>query len=247
MQAKFVKRLWAKNIVRVALIIILVSIFAFTITSCKGWVRGSGNVISEDRDVSGFSKISISGVGNLFIEQGDEESLTIEAEDNILPLITAKVSGNTLTIKINWGLPTKDLNYYLKVKDLTSLSTSGSVHVSCPSLNTDNLVFNTSGSSNIDIDSLTAESVKIDSSGSGNITLAGTVDSQEIKSAGSFKYFAEDLKSKSCVINSSGSSDLTVNVSDDLNVTASGSVKVTYIGSPSVTEKTSGSASITSK
>lgn len=227
MQAKLVKRLWAKKIIRVALIVVLVSIFAFTIISCKELVRGSGNVISEDRDVSGFSKVSISGSGNLFIEQGDEESLTIEAEDNILPLITTRVSRSTLTIKINRGIPTKDPNYYLKVKDLASISISGSVSVSCPSLNTDSLV--------------------IKSSGSGNITLAGTVDSQDIESSGSFKYYAEELKSSSCVIDASGSGELTVNVIDDLNITASGSVKVTYIGSPSITQKTSGSATITSK
>lgn len=228
MKAKLVKILWAKNIIRIALIVILVSIFALTIVSCKGvQVRGSGNVISEDRDVSGFSKVSISGSGNLFIEQGDEESLTIEAEDNILPLITTRVSRNTLTIKINQGTPTEVPNYYLKVKDLTSISTSGYGIVSCPSLNTDSLV--------------------IKSSGSGNITLAGTVTSQDIESSGSFKYYAEDLKSNSCVIDSSGSGELIINVSDDLNVTASGSVKVTYIGSPSITQKTSGSATITSK
>ncbi|MBA7508656.1 hypothetical protein ES705_00588 [subsurface metagenome] len=228
MQTKLVKSLWAKKIIRVASIVVLISIFTVTIVSCKGaQVRGSGNLISEDRDVSGFSKVSISGSGNLFIEQGDEESLTIEAEDNILPLITTRVSGSTLTIKINRGIPTKSPNYYLKVKDLTSISTSGSVSVSCPSLSTDSLV--------------------IKSSGSGNITLAGTVTSQDIESSGSFKYYAEDLKSNSCVIDSSGSGDLTVNVSDDLNIDVSGSVKVTYIGSPSITQKTSGSATITSK
>ena len=250
MKAKLEKSNWIKNIIRIALIVILVSILAVTIVSCRGIVRGSGNVTSEDRSVSGFNKVSVSGSGNLHIVQGDEESLTIEAEDNILPLITAKVSGNTLKIGFKPGTSistTKSIEFYLKVKDLDSISASGSGNIDCSGLTADNLIIKTSGSRNIDMGNLEVNIIALNSSGSGKITLAGITDSQNIKTSGSIKYFGEGLISKSCVINSSGSGELIVSVSDDLNINASGSIKITYIGSPSITQKTSGSASINSK
>ena len=243
-----------KNIIFLVLITCLISTILAANVSCNiSLVRGSGNVISEDRAVSGFSKVSVSGSGNLFLEQGDErseESLTIEAEDNILPLIITEVSGNTLKIVFKTGTSIstiKSIEFHLKVKELDSISASGSGTINCSGLSTENLSIKTSGSRMVDISNLKATSIDINSSGSGNITLAGTTDSQNIESSGSFKYFAEDLKSSSCVINSSGSCNLLVNVSDDLNIKASGSVKVTYIGTPTITQKTSGSATIKSK
>ncbi|MFC2159957.1 head GIN domain-containing protein [Actinomycetota bacterium] len=251
MKTKLEKNNWTRNFIRIALIVILVSILAVTIISCRGIiVRGSGNVASEDRDVSGFSKVSVSGSGNLRIEQGDEESLTIEAEDNILPLITAKVSGNTLKIGFKPGTSistTKNIEFHLKVKDLDSISGSGSGNIDCSGLAADNLSVKTSGSRNVDMINLEVNSIVLNSSGSGNITMAGITDSQNIKTSGSIKYSGEGLESKSCVINSSGSGELIVKVSDDLDINASGSIKITYIGSPSITQKTSGSASVNSK
>jgi hypothetical protein len=48
-------------------------------------VVGSGNVIREDRSVSGFRAVSVGGVGVLKVSKGDREALAIEAEDNVLP------------------------------------------------------------------------------------------------------------------------------------------------------------------
>ncbi len=250
MKTNLKKNNWTRNIVRITLIIILVSIFVVSIVSCGRVVRGSGNVISENRDVSGFNKVSVSGSGHLHIVQGDEESLTIEAEDNILPLITTKVSGGTLTIGFKSGTSintTKSIEFYLKVKDLNSISGSGSGSIDCSGLISDNLSIRTSGSRNVDMSNLASNSIDINSSGSGNITLAGTTDSQNIKTSGSIKYFGEELESKSCVIDSSGSGELVVNVSDDLDINVSGSIKITYIGSPTISQKTSGSSTINSK
>ena len=140
-----------KNIIFLVLVICLISIFLLSVVSCNiSLVRGSGNVISEDRDVSGFSKISLSGSGSLYIEQGNEESLTIKAEDNLVPLIRTEVSGNTLSIGTKLGTsitPTKSIEFYLKVKDVESISVSGSGSINCSGLETDDLSIKTSGSS----------------------------------------------------------------------------------------------------
>src|SRR3990170_5909134 len=92
--------------IRIVFILALMSMLAIFAVSCKwtvGFVRGSGNVVTEERDVSDFHKIHLSGIGNLIITQGEEESLTIEADDNIMPLISADVSGERLTISFKRG------------------------------------------------------------------------------------------------------------------------------------------------
>ncbi|HEY9468078.1 MAG TPA: DUF2807 domain-containing protein [Propionibacteriaceae bacterium] len=99
-------------------------------------IRGSGQVSSESRQVSGFTKVELSGSGELKIEQTGTESLTISAEDNVLPKISSEVSGRTLILgsKSNAKIiPTKPISYSLTVKDLTGLAVSGSGSVTCQS------------------------------------------------------------------------------------------------------------------
>ena len=240
-----------ENIILLAMVICFISILLVATVSCNiSVVRGSGNVISEDRDVSGFSKISFSGSGTLYIEQGEKESLTIKAEDNLIPLIKTEISGNTLSIGNKLGtsiMPTKSMEFYLKVKDLDSISVSGSGSINCSGLVTDDLSIKTSGSSKVDLSNMETTRININSSGSSSYNLEGTTDSQDIKTSGSVKYFAGKLKSNSCVIDSSGSGQLEVNVSDNLDIKASGSTNITYIGNPTITQKISGSATISSK
>ncbi len=61
-------------------------------------VSGSGNVVTETRQVSGFNRIDLAGSGEVTIQQGDAESLTIEADDNVLPRLTSEVSNSTLKL-----------------------------------------------------------------------------------------------------------------------------------------------------
>jgi len=45
---------------------------------------GSGYIVSEDRNVSGVTAVRLMTSGDLTIEQGNQESPTIEADDNLL-------------------------------------------------------------------------------------------------------------------------------------------------------------------
>ena len=61
-------------------------------------ISGSGNVITQERPVSGFNKIAMSGSGELIITQGSKEGLTVEAEDNIMEYIETEVKDETLEL-----------------------------------------------------------------------------------------------------------------------------------------------------
>src|SRR5262245_33803264 len=82
-------------------------------------IQGSGKRVSEPRNVSGFREVVLKGSGNLNIEVTGTESLTIEADDNLLPYLTSDVSGNRLTLgtKDNTNVsPSKEITYTLTVK-----------------------------------------------------------------------------------------------------------------------------------
>jgi len=239
------KKSQIKKIIKVVFILAIIGTLAIFAASCRwtiGFVRGSGDIETEERDVSDFHKVHLSGVGNLIITQGEEESLTVEADDNIIPLINTDVFGERLTIGFKRGynfIPSAKIKFYLTVVDLDEISLSGAGDIDCDDFNTDRLEFDISGVGDIDFN-INAERVETTSSGAGDITLSGKVDSQEIDIGGVGKYDAEELESRECSISLSGAGSATVNVSEELDVSISGVGNVNYAGSPHVEQDISG-------
>ena len=82
--------------------------------------RGSGQLATSQREVTGFTKVELTGQGDVIIEQTGSDSLTISAEDNLLPLLTSDISGDTLVLgtKPNTSIvTTKPITYSVTVKD----------------------------------------------------------------------------------------------------------------------------------
>jgi hypothetical protein len=212
-------------------------------------VKGSGVVVSEERQVSDFSKVSLSGIGKLYLEVGDEEALVIEAEDNFLDYIETEVRGQTLEIKQQERVtlqPTESIIFYLTVKELDDISISGLGNVEAPDLRTSSLRLDISGGGDINIDSLEADALIITISGLGNLDIAGgEIEDQRINISGGGNYTAEDLSSVDAEVNISGLGNAIVKVQESLRVTISGGGSVKYIGSPEVSSDISGLGTIT--
>lgn len=233
------------KILKIVLLTAVVGVLAVTAISCRwtiGVVRGSGNLETEERKISGFDEIQFTGTGNLIIEQGDEESLTIEADDNIIGLIETKVRGDVLHIGYKRGvniIPTGTIKFYLTVEDLDRIDLSGVGDIDCDGFETDDLEFNISGSGDIKFN-IEAKNIEIDVSGLGDISLSGKVGSHKIQINGSGNYDAEELESKNCEIDISGLGSATVNVSDSLGIEINGAGNVYYKGSPDISQDISG-------
>jgi len=229
----------------------LLGIILITFSSCAlmpRWSIGSGKVVTETRDVKYFDRVTLKGSGNLIIEQGDEESLTIEAENNIIPMITTEVQRTNLVIDYEWRflsirIPTKPINFYLKVKDIKAITLSGSGTIKSDSLKGEQIDINISGSGKADLN-VNVKEINTRISGSGSVKVAGEAEKQEIVISGSGSYPASGLASKECRIVISGSGSCIVRVSDDLDVHISGSGNVSYIGNPMINQDISGSGKV---
>ncbi len=225
-----------------------------TITFGGTGLTGSGKVITETRNVSGFHAVDLAGFGELSITQGDSEALTVEGEDNILPKITTEVKNGTLTIGVDQsagplGLnPTRTVRYTLTVKDLDRLDLTGSGNIHSSSLKSTQMTITMSGSGNITLDKLEATDLSVTLSGSGNVDTSGTVTSQTVRLSGSGSYRAGNLKSGKTDVTITGSGSATVWATDSLQASISGSGSVDYYGSPqSIDKSVSGSGSIHSR
>jgi len=236
-------------------IIVMIMIGMVVILSaCNGipfnlnMVRGSGVVATDTRTVSGFSGIVLNGSGDATITQGDTESLKIEADDNILPLLTSEVTGGKLVLgtKPNTSFSTSvPIRYTITVKDLTSLELNGSGNAAIGNLTTSNHAITLRGSGNVSLASLQAGQLTVDDNGSGNISInGGKVDGQTIRIFGSGDVTAPNLESQNASVSIAGSGSTEVWAKGSLTVSIGGSGNVSYYGSPSVTKSIAGSGSV---
>ncbi len=227
-------------------------LIAFLLTSCGfNTIRGSGNVISEARNVSDFDRVVLGGSGQLVITQSGDEALTVDAEDNIMQYVTTEVRNGTLFLGIDSPSgtsiqTTQSIHYILDVDDLIGLKVSGSGSATSQSLETSRLELVVSGSGDVGIDSLTAETADINLSGSGEVELMGQVEEQVVDINGSADYNAEALGSDIASITIGGSGAATVWISDTLDASVAGSGSVNYYGNPVTDVSTSGSGRVTS-
>jgi predicted small secreted protein len=230
------------------LFIAVLVITTLVLTACNA-VRGSGNVETEARTVSDFSGIDLSGSGEVIVTQAEAESLTIEAEDNLIPLIETEVRNGILVIgfKENTAvLPTKPIRFLVSMPTIDNLAVSGSGEIVAESVTSDNLELDVNGSGDIGIDQLTAESLTADISGSGDLTLAGAVAEQRIDISGSGKYAADALESDTADVAIGGSGKATIWANKILDAEIGGSGEVNYYGSPTVNSDISGSGDVNS-
>jgi predicted small secreted protein len=229
-------------------VFVLLALLTLSLSACS-YVRGSGNVVSQERQVEDFERVTLSGVGTLYISQGDENSLTIEAEDNILALIESEVRGDTLEIGLtDWRFaihPTMPIRYYLTLTDLTGLELSGAGRIDVDEIETSSLDVTTSGAGDIDIDSLEAESVNIVLSGAGSCEIQdGEVIHQYVTISGAGGYRALDLQSQNADIRVSGIGGARLWVQESLDVVISGAGSVEYFGRPSLSQTISGAGRV---
>ena len=199
------------------------------LTACTGTgagTQGSGVASGEAREVPAFDRLTADGSFAVEVEVGPARSVRVQADDNIVPLITPEVEGSVLHV-----------------------SSRGSFHTSGPikvTVTTPSLVgVDHSGSGSVRVQGITADSFTAALRGSGAIDLAGTADALEASIEGSGALQAADLVTTRATVDLSGSGGAEVHAREHLTARVSGSGSVRYTGgAQDVVREVHGSGSV---
>lgn len=201
-------------------------------------VVGSGDAAQKTFNVSGFSAVTLNGIGDLVVELGDKESLTLETDENLLKYFSARVSGGALEINNQENTivkPQTPVRFYLTVKELDTLAINGLGDISLPALETKTFRIMINGVGDVSIENLLADRLSIDIPGMGSVFIAdGEIDRQEIVINGAGKYVAGGVKSADAEITVRGTGTVTIWVEDTLSIQSQGISNVNYFGDPKV-------------
>jgi len=189
-------------------------------------VKGSGISKTETRTVEAFHAVTLNGSAEVTITVGPQQSVTITADDNVLPIIETDVHGGDLVIGNRESYDTK-----VGVK----------VAIVTPTLS----AFELNGSGDVTIVGLSGQSFSAKIRGSGDISADGSVDALSASIAGSGDLKLSELKAKKVDVSIAGSGGATVNAEESISASISGSGDIRYKGSPSnVQSNVAGSGSV---
>jgi len=228
------------------LMVLLISIAALLVTACS-----SSIIDTRSEEVSSFNRISIETFGEVIIEQGDQESLTIEASRDYLRYITSEVEDGTLTISTRRGFvggPVRKVVYTIQVKDLRDRSMSGAGAIKVYKLETKDFKLTLTGAGSIEVDDLKADTLKVNLTSAGAVVVAGEVTSQDVTLSGVGSYEAGDLFSNDTTVLLTGAGSAVVWAEKSLDVSITGVGSVAYYGKdPEVRQNVSGLGSVNHK
>ena len=241
---------WAFVIVAV----ILVSSACVVSTSLGKTVRGSGQVTSETRPVSGFDQIDICCGMQLMLTQGDMESLEVEADDNLLPEIVTEVRAGTLVIHYRDSngstqyLPSQPVRVQVGALQINKLVVSGGGGLEAGPLQADRLAMDLSGGSRARMDTITADNLNVVVSGGGNLSLQDAqLTALDLDLSGGSAASVDMLQAESLKLESSGGGEISIAGSaprQDVSLSGGSSYQAGDLESDSVTIQMSGGGEV---
>jgi len=199
-------------------LLIIIVLVAFAGFGCHGrmaGVKGSGKRAVQKRDIQPFTSISTEGAYNINVVCQKGQSLEIEGDDNVLPLISTDVSNNVLHLK-------SIQNY--------SVAEPIELRISLPTLD----ALSVSGAGSIEVTGLKGERFVIDANGAPQIKVSGSAKEVHINANGAGKIDTHSLHASKGTVESKGVARVDVDVADELDVNISGPSTVTYEGDPTI-------------
>lgn len=233
----------------IVLIVLLVAVVVVGAVAAglllRGWrplghIVGSGNVVTEEFDLSDFTAINVGGGFEVEISQSTSYSAHITADDNMFDYIEVFKTDDTLTIRMRWGYSyesakARDRPTKITMPALYKLRFSGGTHGEIEDVSSSHeFVVSLSGGSALEGDFTTSEDAHFDLSGGSTVSLDGAANDLTIDVSMGSHLDLSDFTIHNAAVDLSGGSEATINLDGRLDADLSGGSHLFYIGNPTM-------------
>lgn len=223
--------------------LIVLALFTSVYGQSRPRVNGSGNVISKDRDAGYFNIVHVSSGIDVYLTQGTNESIKVEADDNLHEYIITEINDDVLKVYSKANIRSAEATIvHVTIKDVKELKTSSAGDLIGKNLvKTDALFLSASSAGDIKLEMETGK-LKCKISSAGNMTLAGNANelTANLSSAGDLKAF--DLETRIADVTVSSAGDARIKVTEELTARTSSAGDIYYQGNPARVDGHSSSA-----
>ncbi len=207
-----------------------VTIVVASLAGCGG-VKGSGNLKSEPRQVAEFHGVESRGIFEVTVKQGAPQSVTVEADDNLLPLLTTEVQSGVLVLDLKSTISTNNpMKVEVTAPTFDQLSVSGTGSLATQGeLDTKELMLSVGGTGHLKAEGK-FENLRCDLGGTGRLQVAGVTDNGSFVVGGTGSLDASKLQT-------TGQCEVLLGGAGNVDVWADGPLKITIAGTGTVTHR----------
>lgn len=226
-----------KTLIKSTLILFLL----ISSTSCVNitGVRGNGNVITENRNISSdFVKVDVSTGIDVFMTFGDDQSLAVEADENLHELITTEVKDGTLYISSKKNIMSaKAKKIYLSVLHINEIRTTSGAEVNSENtIITNKLLLEATSGSDINL-RVKVTDLSCEATSGADIRLNGKVVDFSARATSGSDIQAYDLKAENCTARVTSGADIKIHVLKRLDAKATSGGDIRFKGNPKILEQ----------
>ena len=196
---------------------------------------GSGRIITEERQLEGFSAIEVSGNIEVDVSTGSGYSVKVEADDNVMPYVSTNLSGDRLEISLAKNFEVNDGHLKITVTapeiKAVEASASAEVHALSGLKSNAEVELTTSSAATIKA-SVDAPLITLRTSSGSKIETKGMCKTLKVTASSGSSIEAKDLLSETTNATSSSGASIAVYASVNLEARASSGASISYSGNP---------------
>ncbi|MCK5135740.1 MAG: DUF2807 domain-containing protein [Bacteroidales bacterium] len=229
--------------------LLLFGILSVALGSCviNGWnksVSGNGNVTEETRDISGFAGVHVSSGIDVYLSEGKDFEVRVEADENLMDVIITELKGNILVVKTEqYGIrhaKSKKVHVTLPELEVLKISSAGDC-VGQTSFSCDDLKLDISSAGDLSLE-VEADRIYLDISSSGDARISGKTNILDVSLSSAGDLHAFDLIAKKVDVSVSSAGDARVHATEEISMNVSSAGNIYYRGDARVTHSRSSSA-----
>lgn len=227
---------------------LLIILLTLGITECSdGQIRrtiyGNNHVVKKEREAGKFTGLRVSSGIDAYLKQGNDVSISVEADENLHEYILTEIRDGVLHIYTEANIREAEMKrVYVTMKEISSLKTTsaGDIIGETP-VKTDNLELSASSAGDIKLE-VYVKDIEADISSSGDVSLNGEADilNADLSSAGDLNAYGLAVREADVSVSSAGNAD--ISVSERLKARASSAGDINYRGNPKYVDAHSSSA-----
>ncbi len=189
-------------------------------------IDGSGDVVTETLDLTGFTAIDIQDTFDVDVTVGDDFSVVIDTDDNLVERLDVDVDGDELQVRLDGGVSLGEgtLKATIVLPELVDIDVSGA--------------------STVSITGVSGATLEADVSGASELTMKGEVTELMVDVSGASELVSDLVDVSIAKVDLSGASDVRLASADTVTGDLSGASTLTIPSGSTSRVETSGASSV---
>jgi len=196
--------------------------------------NGNGNIVTQERNVTeDFTEVRGSAGLDVYLTQGDENKIVVEADENLQQYIEANIEDGRLHITSSENIGrSKAKKVYVTFKNINTVEASSGADVTGNSvIKSENISLKSSSGAQLNVE-IFAKNLTAKTSSGADLVISGKASSLKADASSGSELNAKELLVINCNAEASSGAEVTVNVKDNLETNVSSGGEVNYYGNP---------------